>query len=72
MAGLKRKANQTSGVSFGSAISRASAASGASADSNVRHVTYHDGLSPHWHLLMACHYTGMCHVVNFSLDYGIC
>ena len=59
MAGLKRKASQMSGASFGSAITCASAASGASADSKVTHVTYHGGLSPYWHLLMACHYTGI-------------
>ena len=59
MAGLKRKASQMSGASLGSAISRGSAASGGSADSKVRRVTHHDGLSLHWHLLMACHHTGM-------------
>ena len=44
VAGLKRKASQMSGASFGSAISRGSAASGASADSKVRYVASPDGL----------------------------
>lgn len=59
MAGLKRKASQMAGASFGSASSRGSAASRASADSKVRHVTYHDGLSLYWHVLTAYDYTGI-------------
>ncbi len=40
VAGLKRRASQMSGASFGSAISRGSAASGASTDSKVTNVRF--------------------------------
>lgn len=45
VAGLKRKASQMSGASLGSAISRGSAASAASADSKVIHLTPSRGFS---------------------------